>query len=269
MPSRRSTWHASRPPSAKPAAKAKAQARPAWAELTAEQQKILAPLKADWESLDPERRRKWIGIAKRYPTMKAEEQERVSGACSAGPRSRPSSAAQARESYKQIVKAPPEKRAKLRQQWAEYQSLPQREREAVTPEPPQKIDDPLSTPGLPRRLASMAYEAVLLFAVAFFAAWLFFFASGARDATSGSLRHALQLFIGVVFASLLPVVLAARRPDPCDEGLGIRLVESPVRALLRCPRGRARADGSVDRVRCLIAKQFLHDRLAGTRLVSA
>ena len=33
----------------------------------------------------------------------------------------------------------------------------------------------LSTPGLPRRLASMAYEAVLLVAVAFFAAWLFFF----------------------------------------------------------------------------------------------
>ena len=37
--------------------KAKAQVRPAWAELTAEQQQILAPLKVDWESLDPERRR--------------------------------------------------------------------------------------------------------------------------------------------------------------------------------------------------------------------
>ena len=38
------------------------------------------------------------------------------------------------------------------------------------------------TPGLWRRLASMAYEAVLLFAVAFFASWVFFFASGGRDA---------------------------------------------------------------------------------------
>ena len=47
----------------------------------------------------------------------------------------------------------------------------------------------------------MAYEAVLLFAVAFFAAWLFFFVSGAQDATSGWRRHALQLFIGTVFAA--------------------------------------------------------------------
>ena len=41
----------------------------------------------------------------------------------------------------------------------------------------------------------MVYEAVLLFAVAFFAAWLFFFASGGEDATSGFPRRALQVFI--------------------------------------------------------------------------
>src|SRR6185436_2497865 len=105
---------AAKKPAAKPAAKAKAMARPAWAELTAEQQKTLAPLKADWESLETERRRKWIGIAKRYPTMKAEEQ--------------------ARETYKQIVKAPPEQRDRLRQQWAEYQQLSPREREDIVPE---------------------------------------------------------------------------------------------------------------------------------------
>ena len=52
---------AAKKPAAKPAAKAKAPARPEWAELTAEQQKTLAPLKADWESLETERRRKWIG----------------------------------------------------------------------------------------------------------------------------------------------------------------------------------------------------------------
>ncbi|HVJ24388.1 MAG TPA: RDD family protein, partial [Burkholderiales bacterium] len=59
----------------------------------------------------------------------------------------------------------------------------------------------MSAPGLPRRLASMVYEAVLLFAVAFFASWIFFFASGGRDATSGTLRHELQLFILAVFAA--------------------------------------------------------------------
>jgi hypothetical protein len=55
---------AAKPPATKPQA-GKPQARPVWAELTADQQMILAPLKADWESLEPERRRKWIGVAKR------------------------------------------------------------------------------------------------------------------------------------------------------------------------------------------------------------
>ena len=59
----------------------------------------------------------------------------------------------------------------------------------------------MATPGLPRRLASMLYEALLLFAVGFFASWLFFFASGARDATSGVLRRELQLFIVAVLAA--------------------------------------------------------------------
>src|SRR5688572_3820929 len=44
----------------KPAAKAKAAVRPSWAELTADQQKILSPLKADWESLNQDRRKKWV-----------------------------------------------------------------------------------------------------------------------------------------------------------------------------------------------------------------
>jgi hypothetical protein len=33
---------------------------------------------------------------------------------------------------------PPEKRGKLRDQWAEYQSLPPREREEIAPEPRRK-----------------------------------------------------------------------------------------------------------------------------------
>jgi len=122
-------------PKAKPAAKAKAQVRPAWAELTAEQQRILAPLKADWESLEPERRRKWIGVAKRYPAMTVQSQERVQRRMQTWAKLSPEQRRQARETYKQIVKVPPEKRGNLREQWAEYQSLPEREREAVTPEP--------------------------------------------------------------------------------------------------------------------------------------
>jgi hypothetical protein len=119
---------------AKPTAKAKARVRPAWAELTAEQQKVLAPLKADWESLEPERRRKWIGVAKRYPKMTAQGQERVQRRMQVWATLTPEQRRQARETYKQIVKAPPAKRAKLREQWAEYQQLPQHERDSLIAE---------------------------------------------------------------------------------------------------------------------------------------
>jgi len=123
---------------AKPAAKAKANVRPAWAELTAEQQQILAPLKADWESLEPERRRKWIGVAKRYPKMTTLGQERVQRRMQVWAKLTPEQRRQARETYKQIVKVPPEKRGKLREQWAEYQSLPPQERESLAPAPEKK-----------------------------------------------------------------------------------------------------------------------------------
>ena len=120
----------------KPAAKAKAPNRLAWAQLTADQQMILAPLKADWENLEPERRRKWVGIAKRYPKMKAEEQERVQRRMQAWAKLSPEQRRQARENYKRIVKSRTEKRNKLSEAWAEYQALPPDERQNMAPPAP-------------------------------------------------------------------------------------------------------------------------------------
>jgi hypothetical protein len=126
------------PEKSKPAAKTavKPQSRLAWAQLTADQQMVLAPLKADWESLELERRRKWIGIANRYPKMKVEEQERVQRRMQAWAKLSPEQRRQARESYKRIVKTPPEKRNQLREAWAEYQSLPPHERQNLAPPAP-------------------------------------------------------------------------------------------------------------------------------------
>ena len=123
---------------AQPAAKKKAAApnRPAWAELTADQQMILAPLKQDWENLDPERRRKWIGIAKRYPTMDAKGQERVQRRMQRWAALTPQQRMQARENYKRIAKQRAEKKhQKLAERWAEYQSLPPHERDRLAPPP--------------------------------------------------------------------------------------------------------------------------------------
>lgn len=102
---------------------------PAWAELTAEQQQVLGPLKADWDALTPDRRRKWIGIAKRYPKLKAGEQARIRQRMQRWAKLSPEQRRQVRNTYKQLAKKPPEKRGRLRDQWAEYQSLTPGERQ--------------------------------------------------------------------------------------------------------------------------------------------
>ena len=129
-----------------------------------------------------------------------------------------------------------------------------------------------ATPGLPRRLASMAYEAVLLFAVAFFAAWLFYFASGGRDATHGWARYALQLFIAATFAVYFLWSWLRGGQTLAMKAWKIRLVDvTPRKALIRfflalilVPTGI-----SILSVFFHSGRQFLHDRIAGTRLVNA
>ena len=120
----------------KPAAKAakKINARPAWAELTAGQQQVLAPLRADWDTLEPERRQKWVAIAKRYPQMSVQEQERVTRRMQAWARLTPEQRRQARENYKQLAKLPRESHNKnLREHWVEYQTLSPQERQSHAP----------------------------------------------------------------------------------------------------------------------------------------
>ena len=116
----------------------------------------------------------------------------------------------------------------------------------------------------------MVYEAVLLFAVGFFAAWLFFFVSGGKDATSGGLRHALQLFIFMVFAAYFLWCWLRGGQTLAMKAWGIRLVDvTPGRALLRFVLALALLPVSIAWALFDRDRQFLHDRLARTRLVNA
>lgn len=118
----------------------------------------------------------------------------------------------------------------------------------------------------------MAYEAVLLFAVAFFAAWLFFFVSGAQDATAGWLRHTLQLFIATVFAAYFLWCWLRGGQTLAMKAWHIRLANvTPVSALLRLMLAALLVPTGVSVIWALFdpERQFLHDRLAGTRLTNA
>jgi uncharacterized RDD family membrane protein YckC len=125
------------------------------------------------------------------------------------------------------------------------------------------------TPGLARRLAAMAYEALLVFAVAFFAAWLFFFASGGRDATRGLVRTELQLFIVIVLAAYFLWCWLRGGQTLAMRAWRIRLVEvTPKKAVLRFLLALALLPLSILWALVDRDRQFLHDRLAGTRLIN-
>jgi uncharacterized RDD family membrane protein YckC len=129
----------------------------------------------------------------------------------------------------------------------------------------------VKTPGLPRRLASILYEALLLFAVAFFAAWLFFFASGGHDATSGWPRYMLQLLIALMFAAYFLWSWLRGGQTLAMKAWHIRLVEvTPGKALLRLVLTALLVPTLVSIVWAVFDRdqQFLHDRLARTRLVT-
>lgn len=107
----------------KPEAK-KAVPKPAWSELSASQQQILAPVQAEWEQLDTVRRKKWVSIADRYPTMKPAEQARLQKRMQEWAKLTPDERRAARERYKTLKKLPPEERKEVRQKWQELQQAP-------------------------------------------------------------------------------------------------------------------------------------------------
>lgn len=131
-------------------------------------------------------------------------------------------------------------------------------------------------PGIARRLASMLYEALLLFAVAFLATWLFQFAAGTVQIEGWRLRL-LQAFLLAVFAAYFLWCWLRGGQTLAMKTWRIKLVAAgsskvtPRIALLRFVY-------AVVLVPTLIGilwavrdrdRQFLHDRLAGSRLIVA
>lgn len=102
-----------------------------WSELSAEQQQILSPLSADWDNIEAAPKRKWLGIAKRYPAMKPAEQANVQQRMQDWAQLTPQQRQAARERYKKLEKLPPEKKSSLPEKWEQYQQLSESERQQL------------------------------------------------------------------------------------------------------------------------------------------
>jgi uncharacterized RDD family membrane protein YckC len=117
----------------------------------------------------------------------------------------------------------------------------------------------------------MLYEAILLFAIAFFAGFAFHFVSRGAP-LDGWIRLAHQVLLVAVFAAYFLWCWLRGGQTLAMKAWRIRLVDvSPRKALLRFLYALALVPTGVSLLWALFdaERQFLHDRLAGTRLVLA
>jgi len=131
------------------------------------------------------------------------------------------------------------------------------------------------TPGIARRLASLAYDALIVLAVAFFAAFAFFFAAGGAP-LEGWLLRAHQLFLAAVLAAYFLWCWLRGGQTLAMKTWRIRLVAkdghgrlAPGAALLRFACALVLVPSLIGIAWALVDRdrQFLHDRLAGSLLV--
>jgi hypothetical protein len=122
--------------------------QPGWTALTPEQKTILAPLEKEWGQMDAFRRKKWIGIAQRFPDMTALEQASMQRNMREWARLAPEERKIAREKYKSLKRISPEERQVVKQKWEEYSTLTDEEKERLRSKAPRqpKVKTPAKPP---------------------------------------------------------------------------------------------------------------------------
>lgn len=105
--------------------------QPNWSALTPEQKAILAPLSGEWNAMESFRRKKWLGIAQRYPSMSPTEQASMQRNMQEWARLAPEERKAVREKYKTLNKVAPEEKQAVKEKWEEYRALPQEEKDQL------------------------------------------------------------------------------------------------------------------------------------------
>lgn len=105
--------------------------QPGWNLLSTQQKIILAPLASEWDKMENIRRKKWLGIAERFPKMTPDEQARVQLRMREWASLTPQQRSKARDSYKEFNQLAPEKKQALKQKWEAYSNLTAEEKQQV------------------------------------------------------------------------------------------------------------------------------------------
>ncbi len=99
-----------------------------WAVLTPAQQQTLAPLQRSWSTIDSTRRQKWVELAGKFPSMPADERQRVQTRMNEWAKLTPAERATARIQFQEVRRLPAEER---QAQWQAYQALPAEDRHSL------------------------------------------------------------------------------------------------------------------------------------------
>lgn len=124
---------------------------PGWTELSPVERDILKPLATSWNALNQGHKRKWLQMAKSYPTLSTEEQVKMQGRMKEWVALSPQQRAQARLNFaktKELSKelTPEEKKAK----WQAYQALSDEEKRKLAAKAPPK---PVGAAAAPKPVA--------------------------------------------------------------------------------------------------------------------
>lgn len=128
--------------------------QPGWAQLNPQQKNILSPLSVDWDNMENIRRKKWLGIAERYPNMKPDEQGRVQNRMREWASLTSEQRNKVRDSYKGFNQLPAEQKQVVKQKWEAYSNLPEDEKQRIRSSgksskllsPPPEIPPPAPAP---------------------------------------------------------------------------------------------------------------------------
>ena len=235
---------------------------PSWSQLSPQQREILAPLAGEWDKLDPQRKKKWLGVAKRYPKMTPIGKKRVQTRMRKWAELTPAQREEARKKYQRIDKLPPAKREALRKRWKEYEVAPAaaaRSERAGHPAAARRHDlrgHAAVRRGLRLDRAVPARRRRRL-----------------RASTAGGTSRC-RLYLGAVFAGYFLWCWLRGGQTLAMKAWHIRLVAPgrasvpPGKALLRFVLAALLVPSGIGILWALFdpERQFLHDRLAGTRL---